>query len=139
MAAIPDFRSMLSKVLGDKGISVSRWAGTSRPSDHLLQIETAGKATVLYVKESNTPNRGFWGLTRNQVEKLESARIRWFAILLHGSINDGYLLSGGQVELRVRDGLFELSRDGDYKVNEKTDLNAEQRFLGLPQLLARVL
>lgn len=139
MAAVSVFRSVLSKSLGDKGISVSRWAGASRSSDHLLQVDTAGKATVLYVKESNTPNRGFWGLTRNQVEKLEAAGIRWFAILLHGSINGGYLLSGGQVELRVRDGLFELSRDGDYKVNEKTDLHAEQRFEGLSQLLARVL
>ena len=95
--------------------------------------------TVLYVKEFNTAGHaGFWGLTRNQINRLEKANVRWFAVLLLRSSAAGYLLTAAEVHRSIADGSFELSRDGDYKVNEQTDLRPTQAFQSVVELLDRV-
>ena len=114
------------------------WRAGHRASSHLLEINTQPRATVLYIKESNTA-RGFWGLTKRHLDRLNKADITWFAILLHRSAEKGYLLNGSEVSRLVRDGTFELSGDGDYKVNERTDLGTPQAFSGIPELIGRVL
>jgi hypothetical protein len=96
------------------------------------------KAIVLYVKESNS-SPGFWGLTRNQLHQLDKPHVRWFAVLLLKSNNNGYVLTSNEVINRVKDGTFELSKDGDHKINERTDLNPNMAFRGIKDLLARVL
>jgi hypothetical protein len=58
---------------------------------------------------------------------------------LAGSINNGYVLSAGEINLRVEDGTFELSGDGDYKVNESSDLVERQAFHSIEELVVRVL
>jgi hypothetical protein len=78
-------------------------------------------------------------LTKNQLDQLDKARVRWFAVLLLRSNNAGYVLSSNDVINRVEDGTFELSKDGDHKVNERTDLNPNMAFRGVKDLLARVL
>jgi hypothetical protein len=77
------------------------------------------------VKEFNVASRsGFWGLTRNQIERLHKAAPRWFAVLLLRSSAAGYLLTQGQVAESIADGSFELSGDGDFKIKEGLDLQA---------------
>lgn len=94
----------------------------------------------MYVKEFNVTGRlGFWGLTQNHVARLEKAATKWFAVLLLRSVTSGYVLTGRQVRQRIADGSFELSSDGDFKVNEELDLNPAQRFQSLGGLLDRVL
>ena len=50
-----------------------------------------------------------------------------------------YVLIGAQVRHRIVDGSFELSRDGDFKVNEALDLKPAQAFGSLGELLDRTL
>jgi len=51
----------------------------------------------------------------------------------------GYLLTGTQVLRRLTDGAFELSRDGDFKVNEASDLKPAQGFASIRDLVDRIL
>jgi len=138
MSAVNEFRKLIANEPVGEGLDISPWPGASRRSYHLLEINTKKKSTVLYVKESNS-SPGFWGLTKNQLDQLDKAQVRWFAVLLLKSNNTGYVLSSNEVKSRVQDGTFELSKDGDHKVNERTDLNPNMAFRGIKDLLARVL
>ena len=123
-----------------QGISVRIWSSGNRSSRNLIELSTTPGPTVLYVKEFNTEGRpGFWGLTKNQVTRLEKAGVKWFTVLLLRSWTDGYVLSSAEVRDRIHDGSFELSGDGDFKVNEDVDLKSHQRFHGLEDLLHRIL
>ena len=140
MSAVTEFHKRLTDALGRRGISVRVWSFAGRYSRNLLQLSTSPKPMVLYVKEFNTRGRpGFWGLTRNQVDRLEKARARWFSVLLLRSVAAGYVLTSTEVRHRIADGSFELSGDGDFKVNEDLDLKPAQRFQSLDELLERIL
>jgi hypothetical protein len=138
MSALSDFRQQLERLLDGRKISVARWSRGH--SSNLLELATLPKPTVLYVKEFNVDQHaGFWGLTKNQVDRLIGSQVRWFALLLLRSSTSGYLITGQQVVHRIRNGLFELSEDGDYKVNEGPDLDEGQRIQSMQELLARIL
>lgn len=140
MSALAQFRSDLAVTPASRGLTVAIWGSGGRRSANLLVVSTKPKESVLYVKEFNVPSRrGFWGLTHNQVERLEAAARRWFAVLLLRSSSSGYVLTGSQVLHRVQSGAFELSGDGDFKVNEETDLVPSQHFASLDDLIARIL
>lgn len=140
MSALTEFRKRLDDVLVARDITIRTWSAGGRSSRNLMELSTSPKLTVLYVKEFNVPGRpGFWGLTRNQVNRLESTTARWLVVLLLRSSTTGYVLAATQVLQLIADGSFELSRDGDYKVNEDLDLIPEQRFQSLTELLNRIL
>jgi hypothetical protein len=140
MSVLSVFRKNLSEALADRGLTVHTWASGGRHSANLLEITTAPKTTILYVKEFNVLGRpGFWGLTRNQIERLEKAGSHWFAVLLLRSSAAGYVLAGAQVAERIADGSFELSGDGDFKVNEGLDLKPAEAFGSLEELFDRSL
>jgi hypothetical protein len=142
MSAVNEFRKLIANEPVGEGLDISPWPGATRRSYHLLEINTKKKSTVkstvLYIKESNS-SPGFWGLTKNQLDQLDKAQVRWFAVLLLKSNNTGYVLSSNEVKNRLQDGTFELSKDGDHKVNERTDLNPNMTFRRIQDLLARVL
>lgn len=140
MSILPEFRGHLTEALAHRGLSVHIWALGGRHSSNLLEITTAPQTTVLYVKEFNVPRKaGFWGLTRNQIDRLEKAAPRWFAVLLLRNVAAGYILTGAQVRYHIADGSFELSGDGDFKVNETLDLKSAQAFRSLGELLDGIL
>ncbi len=56
------------------------WVGGTRMSNHLLVVSTTPQPTVLYVKVG-TSAPGFWGLTKNQLDRLSSSRVRLVAKL----------------------------------------------------------
>jgi len=58
--------------------------------------------------------------------------------VLHRSSSKGYLLSGGQVLARVKDGSLILRDDGDYKVNQRAEFVSSQRFESVDALISRV-
>ncbi|MCC7079958.1 MAG: hypothetical protein IT530_04740 [Burkholderiales bacterium] len=139
MSTLPAFRKQLAAAAEKQGVSVDTWSAGGRSSGNLLELSTAPKATVLYVKEFNTAGHaGFWGLTRNQVNRLEKANARWFAVLLLRSSAAGYVLTAADVRRSISDTSFELSRDGDYKVNEQPDLRPAQAFQSVAELFERV-
>ena len=78
-------------------------------------------------------------ITRNQIERLDKAAPRWFAVLLLRSDAAGYVLTCAQVAKRITNGSFELSGDGDFKVNEGLDLQPTEAFLSLDELLSRIM
>jgi len=140
VSTLPGFRKRLTDLAEPKGAKVTTWSPGGQTSRNLIQLSTASKAMVLYVKEFNTVGRpGFWGLTRNQVTRLEQADTDWFAVLLLRSSIEGYVLARSEVRGHIADGSFELSGDGDYKVNEHVDLKSQQRFRSLSELLGHLL
>ena len=140
MSILPTFRERLTEAADVRAVTVDRWSSGSGSSRNLIELSTAPRVTVLYAKEFNTARRpGFWGLTRNQVNRLERADVKWFAVLLLRSSAAGYVLSAAEVRRLIADGSFELSCDGDYKVNEYLDLRSAQRFESLAELLDHVL
>lgn len=117
---------------------MSNWSGGTRVSDSLLLLGTSPRPTVLYVKES-TSRPGFWGLTANQLERLAVSGHRWFGVFLLRSASTGYLLSGGQIDLRIREGRIRVAGDGDFKVNENDQFLDPNRFKRLEELFPRLL
>lgn len=135
---VPVFERSLIRLLGVRGIHVSRWSGGTRQSPNLLRLSTSPNPTLLYVKESiNKP--GFWGLTKNQLDRLAASGDRWFGVFLQRSATTGYLLSGGQIELRVKEERIRLAGDGDYKINEHEQFLPANRFDRLEELFPRLL
>ncbi|MBS0182259.1 MAG: hypothetical protein JSS39_07625 [Nitrospira sp.] len=65
--------------------------------------------------------------------------MKWFTVLLLRSSTDGYVLPSSEVREHIDDGSFELSGDGDFKVNEDVDLKPHQRFHSLEDLFRRIL
>ena len=128
------FRKQLSTKLG---FEVKRWSGGTRMSKNLLELSTISLPTVLYVKISNDVP-GFWGLTKNQVDRLEKCGVRWFTVFLHLGPSSGYLVSGSQILNRIKNGKITLSIDGDYKFNETQDFEHAQQFQDLDELIGRV-
>ena len=86
----------LRNALADRNISVSPWPPAGRHSRNLVELSTSPK-TVLYIKEFNDKGPGFWGLTANQVDRLEKASVRWFSVLLLRSAVAGYVLTASDV------------------------------------------
>lgn len=109
-----------------------------RESRNLFRINTEPISSLLYVKISNS-NTGFWGLTKNQLKRFENRNIKWFAILLARDSNVGYIFTSEEVFARIKDGSFELSGDGDYKVNEKSDCDNRRMFNDIDTVVARLL
>jgi hypothetical protein len=140
MSKLSEFRANLTEILVDHGLRINTWASGGRRSANLLEITTAPETTVLYVKEFNVLNRpGFWGLTKNQIERLHTVAPNWFAVLLLRSSTTGYVLTRSQVANLISEGSFELSGDGDFKVNECQDLQSTDAFWSLKQILGRIL
>lgn len=138
MSNIIEFKYSLEKILVNSNITVEKWMDTKRKSNHLLELNSKPLKTILYIKESNK-NPGFWGLTKNHINTFRKSSIRWFVVLLHNSSSGGYLISGGQVEIRINNGKFELSVDGDYKVNERQDLEKGRKFKNIQELVDRII
>ena len=73
MATIGEFKKAVQRQITSKHLKVEPWSGAARRSANLLEINTKPIPTVLYVKISNS-NPGFWGLTRNQLDRLNSSK-----------------------------------------------------------------
>lgn len=137
MAVLSRFRVTLADELRLRNLEVRRWQPGLSPN--LLELSTTPTPTVLYVKEFSVADRpGFWGLTRNQITRLQLARTKWFVVLLLRTATDGYVLTADEIRRHIQSGAFELSNDGDYKVHEKNDLTTPDRFNGIGRLLARI-
>jgi hypothetical protein len=138
MSLVTKFQNVLSSESALRGLNISQWRGGTRASANLLQISTVPQATVLYVKgSSNSP--GFWGLTKNQLDRISESGTRWFCVFLHQSETVGYFLSGDQVIARIKDGDLTLAGDGDYKINQRTGLVGSQRFNSIQTLMLHIL
>jgi hypothetical protein len=135
-AAVIQFTKLLTETFHADGVSVRPWTALPRRSRNVLIIQTPEKPTILYVKQS-TNDPAFWGLTRNQIQRIAGSGNRWFAVLLRKEADNGYLLTGNQVAARTGRGDLTLSADGDFKVNEGTDLAAAQYFGRFEDFLAR--
>ena len=132
------FQKQLSEMLTERGLQVRLWPRSTRASCNLLEIITVPKPTVLYVKASNT-TPGFWGLTESQIDRIEKSSVRWFTVFLHKGPGFGYLMSGDEVSARIKRGMLTLSGDGDYKLNEKQELQSAVKFSDLGDLVTQVL
>lgn len=134
MNTVDEFRKLFPFVFNGEKIEITYWTGTPRHSKNLFQINIKNNDILLYVKESNR-SPGFWGLTKHQIDRLNNSQVRWFAVLLFKKNDAGYVLSSKEVDCKIQDGSFELSSDGDYKVNERMDLNSSMVFRGIKNLL----
>ena len=133
LSAFLEFGVALENALKLKGLTSKVWQDTW---PHLIEIDTQPRITVVYVKESNT-TRGFWGLTKSHLDRLNKDDVRWFAILLR-SPKRGYLLSRSDISGLVDRGTVKLAGDGEYKVHEQ-NLGIPLSFIGIPDLVGRML
>jgi len=138
MSAVDEFRKSLPNNYDGDNFNIVQWSGTPRRSNNLLEINSKKKSSILYIKASNI-SPGFWGLTKNQIDRLNNSQIPWFVVLLLKRKDSGYVLSSKLVNAKIQDGTFELSKDGDHKVNEISDLNSDMAFRGIKNLLERIL
>lgn len=88
---------------------VSSWKGGLNAGPNILAINTHPKATLLYVKVRSEPP-GFWGLTANRINELNSSGNNWFAVLLLSSAKTGYLLPAKEVTKYIKAGDWTLSK-----------------------------
>ena len=79
MASISEFKEAIAGQLAEKHLTVESWSGATRRSSNLLEINTKPMPTMLYEKISNS-KPGFWGLTKNQLDRLNKNQILWFAV-----------------------------------------------------------
>ncbi len=105
---------------------------------NLLRLSTKTGDTVLYVKDS-TNEPGFWGINGNQVDRLNKSAENWFLVLLEGSGEAGFLLSGEQVSRGIARNRWSLQADkAEYKI-QVGQIDHASRFSSFDQLLARLI
>jgi hypothetical protein len=102
-----------------------------------MEISTRPRSSILYVKVRGQPP-GFWGLTANRVIELATSGLPWHVVLLLGSAEYGYVISSGEIQRRTDGRVWTLSDDGDYKINEGTDIESDYRFDSFEELMHRV-
>jgi len=137
MDSVRDFQKEIHSLISDRNMTVQQWKDATRKSRNLLEIKDANVSKILYIKISNS-EKGFWGLTKNQVDNLNVKTIKWYAIFLKKGFDLGYIFSDIDVNKRICDGTFELSRDGDYKINEASDCDSSKLFHGMDDLISKI-
>ena len=85
----------------------------------LYEIKSGVKTFYVYIKVSTT-KEGFWGLTKNLIDKLNIEGKKYKVVLLKGDENTAYILSSNEIKLLVPK--LPLSRDGYYKLTETNPL-----------------
>ena len=126
------FTERLRKYCRGHGLTATRWQGASRRTANLVEIDTAPRRTVLYVKDRSEPP-GFWGLNESQLDALRQSRSAWYVVLLVGSGEKGFLLSSDQVEKAIR--TKKWTRSGtDWKVHEGAEITGSLKFNGFETL-----
>lgn len=132
-AILSDFKHRLEQECKARDLQVCRWRGPHSTSRNILVVGTAPQDTLLYVKvRSESP--GFWGLTANRISELRASGSSWYAVLLVGSSETGYVLPSSEVESGIGENHWTLSADGDYKINEGSNLNSTYRFTSFKEL-----
>ncbi len=124
---LASFTKRLRSKCDARGVSCGRWFAASPSSANILVVGTKPKETLLYVKCRTDPP-GFWGLTANRISELDALGKPWYAVLIVGSPEKGYVPSQADVRSRTSSGAWTLSADGDFKVNENRDLGGISRF-----------
>ncbi len=137
-ASINAFRTALTNVASARGLRLEPYKGGALRSRNIFEIDTQPIFSILYVKISNS-FPGFWGLTKNQLDRLQQDKTRFFVVLVARDVTNGYILTGKEVSDKIADGTFELGKDGDYKVNENTDCSSKNSFGGLGAVISRII
>lgn len=128
------FTNALGRESKSRKLRVGPWHGGSRDTSNLVQIEGSATSRLLYVKD-RSEDPGFWGLNENQLGKLRSSGSEWFAILLVGPSEAGYLLTSTDVER----GVLSWSRSGsDFKVHEGREISHGFQFGSFSEAFARL-
>ena len=134
---LADFKRHLREFCDARDVAVSTWSDARPTSRNILMIETRPDPILLYVKVRSEPP-GFWGLTANRISELTHSGLLWYTVLLLGSPATGYVVSGADVDRHMRNADWTLSGDGDYKINEGIEIDAEYRFESFEVLMNRI-
>lgn len=134
---LASFTKRLRSTCNAHGVSCSRWSGASPSSANILTVGTKPKETLLYIK-CRTDLPGFWGLTKNRLSELNASGKPWYAVLIVGTPEVGYVASQDDVYGRTSSGSWTLAADGDFKVNENNDLEGISRFGSFSSFLGLV-
>jgi hypothetical protein len=131
---VVQFVSALEREAKSRRVRIGRWHGGSKDTGNLVLVESGATTRLLYVKDKSR-EPGFWGLNENQIEKLRASGSEWFAILLVGRSETGYLLTSAEVEK----GTHSWSHSGsDFKVHEGPEISMGLKFRAFSDAFARV-
>jgi hypothetical protein len=131
---LSSFGRMLRAACDARGVSCGRWAGAFPSSANILAVGFKPKETLLYIKFRSDPP-GFWGLTANRIAELDASGKPWYALLIVGSPDNGYVASQSEVRSRASSGAWTIAADGDFKVHESRDLSDISHFRSLEAFL----
>jgi len=107
-----------------RGIRVGCWPHATRGTQNVVVME-AGPASRLVYITNKSDDPGFWSLNENQLNGLRSSGKEWFAVLLVGRLETGYVLTSLQVEK----GTHSWSQNrSDFKVHEGQEISGSFTF-----------
>nr|WP_281720829.1 hypothetical protein [Nitrosomonas nitrosa] len=132
------FTKRLKTICESRGVTCGRWSDASPSSANVLAIGTKPNETFLYIKCRTNPP-GFWGLTANRIAELDRSGTPWYAVLIVGSHETGYVAAQAEVASRISSRAWLLAADGDYKVNEQRELVGISRFKSFEGFLSLAL
>jgi hypothetical protein len=133
---VMNFKKALQSRFELYGISV-RWYWGSRRSKNIIRMDGWKNGfRILYVKDRSS-GKGFWGLTKHQLDEFQSRGHQWDVVLLRGSGECGYLGTSQQVREGSRK--WSSSQAGDYKVHEREIEGWWSRFESYDALFSMLL
>jgi len=109
-----EFISLLRQTGEGQGFRCQPWQGTRRMSNNIVELSSSIDCLVYIKVRSEEPWR--WGVTANRIDELRRSGKKWIVVLLCGTPETGYLLTPNDVDRYIRQGIWPLGRDGDYKV-----------------------
>ena len=129
-----EFTSGLQSCSGPAGGSLHKWHGGAKETGNLLELcSKSGKISLSVTARSDPP--GFRGLNQNQLAAIQTAGVPWFAVLLAGVPDRGFVLSSDQVRKNMPS--WSQSK-ADFKLHESNEIHGSIEFTSFAALLAHV-
>lgn len=137
---LPEFEDRIIRFFENRGDKIYYLYNGVRQNKNIFEIYSAYGNITLYVKES--ADEGFWGLNPKYVEEIEGTGATWFLVLLEGSVENGYLLSGKTVRRFIEENRWSSAKTGtrDYKIHDKEkELPKVYYFNDFKELMLRII
>jgi len=112
-----EFELMLEEAGKQKGFRCKKYISPIRTTHNI--VELSGQIDCLIYIHVISGEQHRWGVTKTRIEELENLHKKWFVVLLHGTHENGYLLSDGDVKRYISENLWPLGRGrnkNEYKV-----------------------
>ena len=123
-------RTQLSNEIGTNKIDPRIF---KRENYFVLKNSGFGKFLIIKISRSEKP---FWGVDKRILEVLNEVLENYYLILLESN-NAGYIYSKKQIMWNINQGLWNLAKDNNYKINYGS-LSDDNHFLSSNSFLSKI-